>query len=622
MTAGPVLAKKAALAGGKTMKEPAVTAIPSPRFIVRATPNSVEAPPLPDASALHGLIEARRFEECLSVVRALMPRSPGAGAEAARLLGVERLCLARQGRWAEAAEAGARLLATGRGTADDRFRQAQILMRLHRHDDALPLAIAAVQEIPDAPRFIGAAVEAALVVANGPARLCRALAGMGDNGVPDPPSSKGAVLFPQELTFGNGRFDHPSIAGMFAAVPNLAVHKPTPALHCMLRHLPAILDRAVRYLAALLDVHPCVDRATAACFVATRLHAWTEPDDGWLFDFLSPFPASLGQRPWVYCHDFMPALFIPVLPVDEVQVTPDTALYWILKGHLEANYCIQILTHCPRTLGHLGDFFDSPAIAGKVAHVNTWHRPNKPVRKSPQMARTWLFTSSFFESDAFFYMRGGVETLNAFLVLAEEFPDIRLILRARLPEGLSPRLREAVAHHPRIDHYDSPVDEAVLDELFAAADLYLMPCPTIFRNGLAEALQAGLVPVVADTIGIGDFVRDDENGIVVGGLEAISKINLDPPELTFRTAHMWSDDRPACPDFFEELLGRLRHLHRTPAEFARLAAHNQTTMSDAVFGAMDQTRFADAMRESATRASDIRQRGEPLRLPSYRRAPR
>ncbi|WP_372400669.1 glycosyltransferase (plasmid) [Azospirillum sp. HJ39] len=557
-----------------------------------------------DLASLQKLVDAGLFEDCLQAMRGAQPREPAAMREAAPLLSMRRLCLARLGRFDEAAEAGARLLETEVATTEDRFRQAQILLRLGRHREALPLAIAALLEAPLAPRHVATAVEAALLTTGGTARLSRSLA---DLPIPAPPpkvTARAPVLFPQHLVFNSGRFDHPSIRGLFATVPNIAFEMPDADPWRLLRHLPTALERASSYMAMLLESSPHIDPATTACFTASRLHAWTEPAGDWAFDFLSPYPASLGQRPWVFCHDALPCLFLPMLPHDDMTVTPDDGLYWIMKRHLESERCLRILTHQPRTLGGLADFFDSRIIERKSVHVNTWHRSQgRSQRPRPERAKTWLFTSSFFPSDLFFRMRGGIETLCAFLTLSKEFPDIELILRSHLPSSLPDGLTEAAANHPRIRHYPEAVDADTLAQLYAEADLYLMPCPIIYRNGLAEALQAGLVPVVANTFGIEDFVRDGENGLVIGGLESIARLGSDPPEFVYRTAELWSNRMEVRSGFLVELEDRLRRLLRTPEIFAHLAANNRTKPSEMVFGQLDATAFADCMHEALSMAS-------------------
>lgn len=557
-----------------------------------------------DLASLQKLADAGLFEDCLQAMQGEQPREPAAMREAAALLGMQRLCLARLGRFTEAAEAGARLLETGAATTEDRFRQAQILLRLGRHREALPLAIAALLEAPLAPRHVATAAEAALLTTGGTARLSRALA---DLPVPAPPpevAAQAPVLFPQHLVFNSGRFDHPSILGLLAAVPDIAFEMPEGDPWRLLRHLPAALERASSYMAMLLELSPRIDPATAACFAASRLHAWTEPAGDWALDFLSPYPASLGQRPWVFCHDALPCLFLPMLPHDDMTVTPDDSLYWIMKRHLESERCLKILTHQPRTFGGLADFFESRIIERKTVHVNTWHRSQgNSQRPRSERAKTWLFTSSFFPSDLFFRMRGGIETLCAFLTLSKEFPDIELILRSHLPPSLPDGLTQAAANHPRIRHYPGTVDDGTLAQLYAEADLYLMPCPIIYRNGLAEALQAGLVPVVANTFGIEDFVQDGENGLVIGGLEAIARLGSDPPEFVYRTAELWSNQMEIRSGFLAELENRLRLLLRSPEAFARLAANNRMTPSKAVFGQLDAAAFADCMHEALSMAS-------------------
>lgn len=567
-----------------------------------------------DAAAFHALIDAGLIAECLKALERAMPRSAGAVREAGDLLRLQRMCLARLGRFDEAARIGADVLALGDLTHDDCFRQAQILLQLGRGDAALPLAAAAVSGNPAALRYAATAVEAALTVDGGPARLLGALnqtlsaVASGRTGEYAPRAS---VLFPQHLSFGGGRLDHPSIRGLFDAASGVETDMPPADPGRLLCNLPALLRRAGDY-ADRLSVHPKVDRASAARFAASRIHAWIEPPSDWLLDFLSPYPVSLGQRPWVFCCDSLPQLFIPMLPHDGMTVTRETPEYWILKAHLESGRCLRILTHQPDSLGGLADFFDSRIIGDKTLHVNVWHRRFPPSSSRRRTCpRVWLFASSFFPSDAYFRRRGGIETLRAFFALADEFSDIELILRARLPSILPDGLTEKALNHPRVRYYPDPLDDEALNRLYAEADLFLMPCATVYRNSLAEALQAGLVPVVAETAGIHDFVRDDENGIVVSGLESVSRLSKNPPEFVHETALLWSNDLSSRTGFQAALERRLRDLLRDPAAFIRAADRNAAGTSGAIFTDADAVAFTAAMNEAAAQAEDMRRRPQP-----------
>lgn len=578
-------------------------------------------PPLPDwVGAVREQVAARRLADALRLV------PPGTADPLA--LGLRRMCLARLGRWEEAAAAGDALLASGAASVEDHYRQAQILNRLGHRRRALDLGLRALRCAPDDVRLLVPPLEAALAEPDLAPALVAALTALPS--APRPPAppegagADGTVLFPIRLAFGGTGRDHPSITGLTGAATGVRFEMGSGRAGMLPPLVAGFVPQALRLCAALCAVHPTVDRAAAAAFVANRVHEGLADDDSLALDFFSPFPLSVGKRPFVLCHDYLPSLFQPFLPFEDTTVDPRSSpWYWMTKALLESDHCLAILSHQPRTLGHIAGFFESRVIEARTTHVNVHQNigadPVEPA-VSDQGAPgtvTLLFTASATFTDENFYLRGGVNVLAAFATLSAEFPELRLIVRSPAPATLGPRLRAVLTGHPGIEWYPDFVPLDRLAGLHRRSDLFLMPGAILYRNGLVGAMRYGIVPVVADMLGIEDFIEDGVNGAVVKGRRYASITGRPPVLRQHLTPLIQAVDEPADAAFQAALVGTLRGLVADPGRRAALAARCRADAGRLACTQTDVTRFEGVIRDCLARSRRMRQAGIGLSLPCY-----
>ena len=114
-----------------------------------------------------------------------------------------------------------------------------------------------------------------------------------------------------------------------------------------------------------------------------------------------------------------------------------------------------------------------------------------------------------------FFVRGGLEVLEAFDVLHERYPQLRLTLRSHIPalDDHFNRIRER-GWVRVIDRFLSAEEMA---ELHASSHIFLLPAARIHVVSLLQAMSYGLAVVASDGWGIEEYPEHERNGMVVKG---------------------------------------------------------------------------------------------------------
>ncbi|WP_449229685.1 glycosyltransferase [Azospirillum argentinense] len=556
------------------------------------------------AGDVAGLIDRRRYRAALAALDAM----PGKEDLSRRRL--RRQCLARMGLFAEAAAVGHAVMADPAATPDDIFRQAQILIECGRWGEAAEAAATGLAGSPGEVRFVVPLAQAALADRRLEPLVTRACSGSGSSSagrVPERAPAVGRLFAPQRLPFYS-TLDaaHPGSVGMLSNLgAGWDVWMPT----ALPADWPAAVAPLLRLAAPLVDrlttLSPLVDRAAAARYVGQRVLTLLADDGGAVLDFLPNAPMTLGQRHWVLWYDVLPVLFQPFLPFDAMCVNPRLCPYHAIIGaFLASDRCAAIITHYRLDDNPLLRLFPDRRIAAKLAFVNPLETDapsggradGSAACPAPGRPFRLLFTSSWNARDDDFFYRGGIDVVTAFLTLAQEFEDVELVLRSPLPATLSPALRQAITGHPRIIWRPDRLPAGEFQDLVAGSDLFVMPMGVLYRNGLVQAMKAGIVPVVANAMGVDDLVTDGVTGCVipgrggfytVGGEDGILRQDFHPL--------LQATDAPADPAFHAALVERLRMLLRDRPQVSRMGNAARSEAHRRWSHAEHTARFAEVM---------------------------
>jgi glycosyltransferase involved in cell wall biosynthesis len=234
--------------------------------------------------------------------------------------------------------------------------------------------------------------------------------------------------------------------------------------------------------------------------------------------FFPSMPFTYGQNPWVVEIEDAATLFCPFVAngqTSDLQLV-DSPYFPIVKTLLESDECKAIVTHMQSTARMLPVLFGSDTIRAKVCYTPLGVKPAGRWQCHEESEHLHLlFTTSWHQKPSSFYVRGGLDVLEAFAILHERYPHLRLTLRTNLP--------------PLDDHYHRIIEQGwvriinrflsaeEMETLLADSHVFLLPAARVHIVSLLEAMSHGLVVVTSDGWGFEEYVAHERNGVIVKG---------------------------------------------------------------------------------------------------------
>lgn len=237
--------------------------------------------------------------------------------------------------------------------------------------------------------------------------------------------------------------------------------------------------------------------------------------------FLTSMPFTYGQRPWVIEIEDPTTLFYPMIQNGQtcgldIRKAP---CFPIIKTLLEHKNCKAILTHMESTAMMLPKLFESDPIARKIVHAPLGVK--LPARWQKHEAQGFdeplhlLFINSWCQVPENFYVRGGLDVLEAFAILHERYPQLRLTMRSHLP-ALDDHYRR-ILEQGWVRVIDRFMTAEEMAALHAESHIYLLPAARVHIVSLLQAMSYGLAIVASDGWGIEEYLDHERNGLVVTG---------------------------------------------------------------------------------------------------------
>jgi glycosyltransferase involved in cell wall biosynthesis len=237
--------------------------------------------------------------------------------------------------------------------------------------------------------------------------------------------------------------------------------------------------------------------------------------------FLTSIPYTYGQNPWVVEIEDPTTLFYPMIPNGRTSDLPlrESPYFPIIKTLLETDSCRGILTHMKSTAALVSKLFESDVIRAKVSYaplgVKLPERWQRHEEREPFEPLNLVFINSWCQIRENFYVRGGLDVLEAFALLRERYPHVRLTLRTQLPDLDSHYHRIIESGWVRVIDRFLPADE--MAGLLADSHIFLLPAARIHVVSLLQAMSYGLAVVTSDGWGIEEYVTHEGNGLIVRG---------------------------------------------------------------------------------------------------------
>jgi glycosyltransferase involved in cell wall biosynthesis len=217
----------------------------------------------------------------------------------------------------------------------------------------------------------------------------------------------------------------------------------------------------------------------------------------------APFPRINGKK-----------VYPRLLGLDGVY---DSGFFPSVKALLENESCRGIICHVRSTAQSIPILFGNPNLAEKVSHIPMGIQlPPSQKNRTETDAVTLLFTNSWHQGATGFYLRGGLDVLEAYSMLHSENKALRLIVRSKLPHDLDGRYHQIIERcNVRVIDRFLPADE--IRSLFESADIYVLPSARLHVVSILQAMAHGLAVVTSDGWGISEYIDHEKNGVIVAG---------------------------------------------------------------------------------------------------------
>jgi glycosyltransferase involved in cell wall biosynthesis len=248
--------------------------------------------------------------------------------------------------------------------------------------------------------------------------------------------------------------------------------------------------------------------------------------------FFHTAPMLMNQMPYILHFENFTTLFNPFLVAGEtgrIELRKEY-VFWFVRAMLESEQCRGIFTNLALSKGHLDKAFASEVISRKTRHVpaGTYFTTEEDAKIAAGLERKRdkdeveiLFTNSWHQRSPSFFLRGGLDLVMAFLMIEQQLPNVRLILRTAWPphiEGTD--LTKTVREHPKITLLpDKLSDEEILD-LFVRADVFFLDAASVHSISILRAMYCGAACIVSDAPGYDEYVTHGESALIVPGRRA------------------------------------------------------------------------------------------------------
>jgi glycosyltransferase involved in cell wall biosynthesis len=164
----------------------------------------------------------------------------------------------------------------------------------------------------------------------------------------------------------------------------------------------------------------------------------------------------------------------------------------------------------------VGTLFGSEKIKAKISYTPLGvPRARRWQRHDESDHLDLVFINSWTQLPHGFYVRGGLDILEAFDILHDRYPHLRLTLRTNLPELDAHFHRILERRWVRVINRFQSNEE--MESLLASSHIFLLPAARVHIVSLLQAMSCGLAVVTSDGWGIDEYVTHEHNGMIVKG---------------------------------------------------------------------------------------------------------
>jgi glycosyltransferase involved in cell wall biosynthesis len=231
------------------------------------------------------------------------------------------------------------------------------------------------------------------------------------------------------------------------------------------------------------------------------------------------YPFTVEQHSWFIEIEDMLTLMNPF--VSNGTFNPDLdrkhPIIRMLEILFESNRFKGVISHLKATADGLKILFkDNPKIPPKIYFIplGTQIGP-QIIRSKVKKNINILFLNGWAQDPKAFYRRGGLDALESFSYIADEFPHIKLIVRSPLPR-LEDKYQRILSLK-NVEVIDKKLSRESLHNLYENSEILLFPAVRIAVTTLLQAMENSLAIVASDGFGIEEYIEDGVNGLISKG---------------------------------------------------------------------------------------------------------
>lgn len=237
--------------------------------------------------------------------------------------------------------------------------------------------------------------------------------------------------------------------------------------------------------------------------------------------FLPSYLFSLQRSPFIIEIESIWTLFCPFIKqadCRDVSMKKEDA-FLIIRYLLKRRECMCILTHMKLTENCLRQNFGTE-IANKVKYVRLGIPKLNVMCKSYQKSYgkkiRLLFTCSWQQHG--FENRGGLDMLTSFDSLCKKYDNLELVMKCRIPSDLKVPFYDILCRHKdKITIINEKLSDKEMDNLMRDTDIFVLPAIDMHIISILRTMAMGIPLVVGDALGVEEYVKDNENGLIVKG---------------------------------------------------------------------------------------------------------
>lgn len=247
------------------------------------------------------------------------------------------------------------------------------------------------------------------------------------------------------------------------------------------------------------------------------------------FHHTAPFPSL--QRPFVFhCESYAPA-FLPVAQQSTKGIRSQDEIRAHYQRIFEDPLCLGIFSHLPETLSDLSACFGSRIVDTKLfqSRIGLCRLRDPRILKGgrgPLSSPWFLFVNATNQNRDDFFPCGGHLVLRFWQLFFTKSRGARLFMRCTKPSDEMLKAHGVDVGWLRgqeqatvvwVEDYLEPGE---LETLMQSAHFLLLPGMSLYSVWIMQAMRAGAVPIVSNTVGTNRYVVDGEDGVVLNGVLA------------------------------------------------------------------------------------------------------